>query len=134
MTIRRLTKADRPQVLGAFKPVGHVVVALPDDKVAAEATAALIEAGFDADDVLQYSADEEGAQMQHMLDHASDFAGFGYEITLMRRYRQLAGEGCSWLLVYAPDDAHAASVAQVAERFGARLAEKYHRLVVEDLL
>ncbi len=134
MTIRRLTKSDRPMSLGAFKPVGHVVVAMPDDASAHAAIGALQAAGFEAEDVLHYSADEEGEQMQQMLDHAGDFAGFGYEITLMRRYRELAAEGCSWLLVYAPDEPHTARVAEVAQRHGARLAEKYHRLVVEDLI
>jgi hypothetical protein len=134
MPIRRMTKADHPMSFGAFKPVGHVVVAFADDGSAEAATAALREAGFDDDDVLHYSADEEGSEMTRMLERTSSLAGFGYEVTLMRRYRQLAQEGCSWLLVYAPDDAHASTVAAVARRFGARIAERYHRLAVEDLI
>jgi hypothetical protein len=134
MAIRRLTKSDRPMTLGAFKPVGHVVVALPDDETALAAIRSLNAAGFDPDDVLHYTADEEGAQMEQMLQHASEFAGFGYEVTLMRRYRTLAREGCAWLLVYAPDAQSTARVAEVARRHGARLAEKYHWLAVEDLV
>jgi hypothetical protein len=134
MAIKRLTKADHPMSFGAFKPVGHVVVALPDEARAQAAGAALREAGFDADDVLHYTAAEEGSEMSQLLDHASDFAGFGYELTLMRRYQQLAREGCSWLVVFAPDEPRATRVAEVARRFDARLAEKYHRLVVEDLI
>ena len=134
MTIKRMTKADHPVSFGAFKPVGHVVVALPDEARAQAATAALYAAGFDEEDVLHYSADEEGSEMSRLLDRASSFAGFGYEVTLMRRYKVLAGEGCAWLLVYAPNESHASLVADVARRFDARLAEKYHRLVVEDLI
>jgi hypothetical protein len=134
MAIKRLTKAERPQILGTFKPVGHVIVAFPDDKTASDAAQALRETGFQPEDILQYTADEEKLQMDDMLDHASDFAGFGYEITLMRRYAELAEQGAGWLLVYAPDDASAEKVADVAQRFGALAAEKYHRLVVEDLL
>ena len=134
MAIKRLTKEERPQILGTFKPVGHVIVALPDDDKASEAANALREAGFEPDDILQYSADEELLQMDEMLDHASDFAGFGYEITLMRRYQELARQGAGWLLVYAPDEDRATKVADVAQRFGALAAEKYHRFVVEDLL
>jgi hypothetical protein len=134
MAIKRLTKADHPMSFGAFKPVGHVVVALPDEARTQAASAALREAGFDADDVLHYTADEEGSEMSQLLDHAGDFAGFGYELTLMRRYQQLAREGCSWLVVFAPDEARATRVADIARRFDARLAEKYHRLVVEDLI
>lgn len=134
MAIKRLTKADHPQSFGAFKPVGHVVVAMPDDASAAAAVAALLGAGFERDDVLEYSAAEENDEMDRMLRYASDFAGFGYEVTLMRRYQELARRGASWLIVYAPDDDHAQRVADVARRCGALLAERYHRLAVEDLL
>jgi hypothetical protein len=134
MALKRMTKADHPQSLGAFKPVGHVVVAMPDDTRAAAAVQALRAAGFEAEDILEYSAAEENDEMDRMLQHASDFAGFGYEITLMRKYKELAEDGASWLIVFAPEDAQAARVALVARTHGALIAEKYHRLVIEDLL
>ena len=134
MAIKRMTKGDLPQSLGTYNPVGHVLVALPSDSLAQEARQALRDIGFDDEDVLLYSADEEREQMERMFSHASDFAGYGYEVTLMRRYQTLAREGCGWLLVYAPDAPHAERVAEVARRFGARCAVKYHWLVVEDLL
>jgi hypothetical protein len=52
----------------------------------------------------------------------------------MRRYQELARQGAGWLLVYAPDDERAGKLADVVQRFGAMAAEKYHRLVIEDLL
>lgn len=130
----RLTKADLPTSLGSFKPVGHVMVALPDDEQASAFEKALHEQGFAPEDVLHFGAEEEFDGMEKMLKGASDFAGFGYEVTLMRKYQALAREGCSWLLVYSPDEAHTTKVADAAQRFGARLAVKYHRLVVEDLI
>ena len=134
MAIKRMTKADHPQSLGAFKPVGHVVIAMPDDGSAAQAVQTLRMQGFDADDILAYTAAEEDDEMDRMLQHTSDFAGFGYEVTLMRRYKELAARGASWLIVFAPEDDHAERVATVARQHGALLAEKYHRLAVEDLL
>ena len=134
MTIKRLSKADRPLSFGAFKPVGHVVIALPTDALAHATVGALLADGFDADDILQYDAAEEGAELDAMLGQASGAGGFGYELPLMRMYRELAREGCAWLIVYAPDDAHATRVAAIAAAHGARIAERYHRLVVEDLL
>jgi hypothetical protein len=134
MAIQRMTKADHPQSFGAFKPVGHVVVAMPDDPRAAAAAQALRAAGFEAEDVLEYTAAEENDEMDRMLQHASDLAGFGYEISLMRRYQQLAKQGASWLIVFAPDDEQARTVAEVVKAHGALMAEKYHRLVVEDLI
>jgi len=134
MSLKRLTKADHPRSFGAFKPVGHVVVAMPDDNRAALAVAALHEAGFDDDDILQYTAAEEDDEMDRMLRYTSDFAGFGYELSLMRRYQQLAKNGASWLIVFAPDDAQTKRVSEAVGRHGALMAEKYHRLVIEDLL
>jgi hypothetical protein len=134
MTIKRMTKADHPQSFGAFKPVGHVVVAMPDDERAARAAQDLRANGFATEDILEYSAAEEGDEMNRMLSQASDLAGFGYEIALMRKYQALAKEGASWLIVYAPDDAAHARVAGVVKAHGALIAEKYHRLAIEDLL
>ncbi len=39
-----------------------------------------------------------------MIRNASSATGFGYEINLIRRYLTLVGEGCGWLVVYAPED------------------------------
>lgn len=134
MTIKRMTKEDHPQSFGAFKPVGHVVVAMPDDQKAAAAVQALRAAGFEAQDILEYTAAEEDDEMDRMLQHASDFAGFGYEVSLMRRYQELAKEGASWLIVYAPDEKRTYQVGDIVRAEGALMAEKYNYLVIEDLL
>lgn len=134
MALKRMTKADHPQSLGAFKPVGHVVVAMPDDRAAAAAVQALLQQGFEREDILEYSAAEENDEMDRMLQHTSEFAGFGYEVTLMRKYKALAAEGASWLIVFAPEEEQALRVAETARAYGALLAEKYHRLVIEDLI
>ncbi len=134
MTIKRMTKADHPQSFGVFKPVGHVVIALPDDERAAGAVRDLRAAGFATEDILEYSAAEEDGEMGRMLSHTSDFAGFGYEVALMRKYQALAKDGASWLIVFAPEDSQHQRVADVARAHGALMAEKYHRLVIEDLI
>lgn len=134
MAIKRMTKADHPQSFGTFKPIGHVVVAMPNDERAAHAVRDLRAAGFAAEDILEYSAAEEDDEMDRMLSKASDFAGFGYEVALMRKYQALAKEGASWLIVFAPEDSQHQRVADVVKGHGALMAEKYHRLVIEDLL
>jgi tRNA A58 N-methylase Trm61 len=136
MAIKRMTKADYPQSFGAFKPVGHVVVAMPDDERAAAAVRELRAAGFEAEDILEYTAAEEDDEMDRMLADATanGVAGFGYEVSLMRRYQELAREGASWLIVFAPDSEQASRVAEVTRTHGALIAEKYHRLVIEDLI
>jgi hypothetical protein len=134
MAAPRMTKDDMPQSLGAFKPVDHVVIALPDDDSAARLAQALRGAGFEEADVLEYSAAEKGHAMSRMLEHTSEFAGFGYEVSLMRRYQELARKGASWLIVYAPDEARTAQVAELAKAHGALVAEKYETLTIESLV
>ena len=134
MWTRRLTLADLPQTLGTFKPVGHVMIALPNIEMAQDAALALRDAGFDAEDILHFDSGEGEARMREMIAHSSEAAGFGYEITLMRRYQKLSDEGHRWLLVYAPEDEETDQVTAVAKRFGAPMAVKYHRLAVQDLI
>ena len=69
-----------------------------------------------------------------MMRNASGAAGFGYEITLMRRYMTLASEGCGWLIVYSPDEEQVKKVADVATRLAAKSAVHYGRFASEDLI
>ena len=131
---KRMTKADLPTSFGSFKPVDHIVVAMPDDDAAAAFTKDLLVNGFASEDVLHFSAAEGRSDMARMLDGASDFAGFGYEITLMRRYLDLAKKGYRWVLVYAPEDDQAERAKEAALRQAAPMAVKYHSLAVEDLI
>ncbi|NML19192.1 hypothetical protein [Azohydromonas caseinilytica] len=134
MALKRMTKTQVPVSFGAFKPVGHVVVAFPDDQAAQQAARDLRDLGLGPEDILFYTGDEEGREMRELLDGVSGTAEFGHEIVLMRRYAELAREGCGWLIVFAPEDEQAMRVAEVARHHGARMAERYHRLVVEDML
>ena len=72
--------------------------------------------------------------MRERVETASHAAGFGYEITLMRRYLAFAEQGAGWLIVYAPDDVAVQRIVAVAERFHALCAVRYHRLANEDLI
>ncbi len=119
---------------GAFKPVGHVVIAFDDDASAAGAAKAMRDAGIAAGDIEQTSAADQAARMEQLLDRAPGTAEFGHEIVLMRRYLELASAGSGFLTVRARDDDQVARVRDIAERAGARLAERYHRLAIEDLI
>ena len=131
---KRMTKGELQESMGAFNPVGHAVLAFGDDKAAGEAAQALREAGFGADDLLVFTSGELFPDLQDMMRNASGAAGFGYEITLMRRYMTLASEGVGWVVVYAPDEAQVVKAKGVASRLGARSAVSYGRLVHEDLI
>ena len=137
MTIKRITRAELLEslgTLGTFNPVGHVMLAFADDAAAAAAAQALREAGVEDGDVIALTSAELEPPLTAMLRHASGAAGFGYEVTLMRRYLDLASQGAGWLLVRAPDDAAAERVRAVAERLDARAGVRYHRLASEELI
>ncbi|MDZ7592894.1 MAG: hypothetical protein U5L05_19920 [Rubrivivax sp.] len=132
--MKRLTKEDIRQTTGILNPVGHVVLAFKDDAVAAQAVEALRGAGFAAEDILAYLASEATPRLRERVRTASQAAGFGYEITLMRRYLAYAEQGAGWLIVFAPDDVAAQRLVEVGKRFAALCAVHYHRLASEDLL
>ena len=131
---KRMTKGELQESLGAFNPVGHSVLAFADDKAAADAAKAVQDAGFGAADILVFTSGELFPDLQEMMRNASGAAGFGYEITLMRRYLSFAEEGAGWIIVYAPNDEAVNRVVEVAKRFNARCAVRYHRLASEDLI
>ena len=134
MTLKRLTREDIRNATGNFNPTGHAVLAFADDATARQAEQALHTAGFTAEDVLAYTGAAVKPRLQKMVDTAGKGAGFGYEITLLRRYLVLADDGCGWLMVYCPDDDATAKVTEVATQFKAKSAVKYNRLVNEELV
>jgi hypothetical protein len=134
MTAKRLTKEDLRKTSGILNPVGHVILAFTDDAAAAEAVAALHSAGFAEADILAYLAAEAAPRLRERVRTASEAAGFGYEITLMRRYLAFAEAGAGWLIVYAPTDAAVRHITEVATRLHALCAVRYHRLANEDLV
>ena len=134
--IKRMTKGDLDEMrtLGALNPLGHAILIFANDAVAADAKKALLGAGFAEADILGYTAAELFPDLDTMMRNASSAAGFGYEITLMRRYMTLASEGCGFLVAYVPEDEQTVKVTEVAKRFTAKSAVRYGRLASEDLI
>jgi hypothetical protein len=131
---KRLTKEDLRTSSGTLNPIGHIVLAFKNDAVTAQAVAALRAGGSSDEDILAYLAAEATPRLRERVRTASEAAGFGYEITLMRRYLAFAEQGAGWLIVYAPDDAAAERITETAKRYEALCAVRYHRLANEDLL
>lgn len=117
-----------------FKPVGHVMVGLPMQADVEALIDALHLAGWPPEELLHFTPTQSVDELQSLVDGAGVLAGFGYEITLLRRYLALAKEGCRWLLVKVDGPDEAASVAVHARACHATLAVHYRALVVEELL
>lgn len=118
---------------GTFKPVGHVLVGIPANVSAALLERKLQSIGFDSG-LVWITPRESEAELQVLIDDASPLAGFGYEITMMRRYVDLSRNGYRWLLVKTDGDEQARAVGDAASEAGATLAVRYGRLVVEELI
>lgn len=129
-----ITREHLPTSFGTFKPTGHVMMGLPSMGQVESLTAALREAGWQAGELVIFTPRESSAEMDALVDAASPLAGFGYEITLQRRYIELARQGYGWLLVKAEDTDTASRAAAIAREHGATLAVHYRLLVVEELI
>jgi len=110
------------------------MVGLPTQAQLDAAVVALGEAGWPTSSMRQFSPRDSAAELQAMIDKAGVLAGFGYELTLLRRYLSLTGEGYRWLLVQADDTEHAQAAAKIAQACGATLANYYRTLTVEELI
>jgi hypothetical protein len=125
---------QRPQAYGVFKPVGHVIVALPSENARDDAVAGLLRAGFMAADIHAYSPSEMIAQVDDELAHASGLAGIGQELNLVKAHRELALQGSNFLVVRARDAHEADQIADVALQCHASRAQRYGSFVIEELI
>ena len=128
-----MQSGEHPSTLGAFKPVGHVVIAFPQDVDLDAAQTALMEAGRPADAIVRMSPAQMIAQADHDLANASPIAAVGQELNLVRAHRDLAASGHSFFVVAARDD-DVEKVAEVARRFHAARAQRYGRFIIEELI
>jgi hypothetical protein len=119
---------------GVFKPVGHVMVGLPSPGQLQALVHLLHGAGWTTETLLRFDPHEALPELEAMVDGAGVLAGFGFEITLLRRYLVLTREGYSWLLVRAEDVEQAQAIAAFARDCGARVAVHYRTLTVEELI
>jgi hypothetical protein len=119
---------------GTFKPVGHVMLGLPDRPSLLALKSELANAAGPGYAAEELTPTESTQEMLALIENASPLAGFGYEMTLMRRYVALAQKGYSWLVVKVNSDEEAADLANRAKARGATLAVRYGHLTVEDLI
>lgn len=126
--------ASAPRSFGVFKPVGHVVVSLPDAASADHAADALTAAGLGGSGLRRYTDLEMLQQIDADLAQASPVASIGQEVNLVRAHQALAERGYHWLVVPAADDAEAARIAEAVKPHGAARAQHYGRFIIEELL
>ena len=129
-----MDKTNPPRTFGVFKPVGHTLIAFKTDADLQMAVKLLTEAGFANSTFVQYTPTEMKIQADSEVQTASPLAGFGYELDLVKAHGELADSGCSFLVVHAPEEAQAESVATVARTTNAVTAQHYGTFMIEDIL
>ena len=125
---------DRPEAYGVFKPVGHVIMAFATDADTQGALSALLSSGFVRDEVAVYSPEQMKSQAEADIEKAGVLATIGQELNLVRAHRDLAAQGHSFLVVRAPKGDGAQRIADIGRRFNAIRAQKYGRLLIEELI
>lgn len=135
MTMTDTTSVNHmPTSFGVFKPTGWLMIGLPTQAQATALASTLHEHGCPPSDLLAFVPSETLPELQAMVDEAGSMAGFGYELTLLRRYVKLTLAGHRWLLVKVDGTDEAAAVAEQARAAGATMAVHYRLLTVEDLI
>lgn len=119
---------------GVFKPIGHVVISVPDSQSAERAAQAVTQAGVAADAIHRFTDRQMIAQIDQDMQQASPLASIGQEMNLIKAHRELAELGYHWLVVRADDDDQARAIAQAAESCGAERAQHYGRFIIEELI
>ena len=129
-----MNASQRPDPDSTLDRVGRVIVSFPPPADMQGALAALLDAGFTDDDVIVFSAEQMERQARLDIANAGMLASIGQDLNLMKADLERAEQGSTFLVVRSANDDTAAAVAGIAARFGASRAQKYGRLLIEELL
>jgi hypothetical protein len=129
-----ISKEALPTSFTAFNPIGHLMLGLPSTEQLATLHAVLRANGWPDESLVEFTPREGVEEFAELIDNAGPLVGFGYEITLARRYLKLSREGYRWLLVKVDDSEAAARAAEIARANGATLAVHYRLLIAEELI
>jgi hypothetical protein len=132
MSDKKMSKGTEHLTFGVFNPIGYVVLGLTAAD-AASARAALLQGGYDESEMLSYSPEEVIAETERSFPNRGVLSHLGAEREAAERHQELARNGSSFLVVFAPSEDETARVMRVARRFALQLAQKYDRSSTTDL-
>ncbi len=127
-------KNDPPRAYGVFKPVGHTLIAFHDEATLRGAVDRLVASGVDSATLTTYTSEEMLAQTADDLQNAGPLATIGQELNLVKAHNEMAKNGGHFLVMETDKDEQAELATQVAKEFDARLAQRYGRFTVEELI
>lgn len=120
---------------GGFYPTGHSMIMFPSLEDASRIGHQLIEDGVVSGDEVYLVTSEEILDQITPTIKGSDYPlpSAGTEAATVRTFTRLAREGHAGLLVKTRDEAVAERVMEVVRQVPYSIAERYRRLVIEDL-
>jgi hypothetical protein len=130
----QMDKNNPPTSFGVFKPVGHTVIGLASASALAKTTSLLQSKGFGTTSLIVYTPKEMVEQCDSDLLSAGVLAEIGQDLNMVKAHRELALSGASFLVVYAPDAGQQELVDSVIEEIKPIMAQRYGRLITEDLV
>lgn len=127
-------RANFPTSFGVFSPTAQVAMAFTNDESAGMARKPLLAGGFSEDDVRRYNKDEVIRECEKSREQASNPVPLGQGVAKIGEYLALAKRGCGFLGVQAAGDERSKQALAIAQPYGLKVAEKYNRLTLQELV
>jgi hypothetical protein len=119
---------------GAFYPTGHSMVMFPDAGDASRIGHQLIDSGVSGDDIYLIPPATVLKEITPTVNDAdSPLPSAGTDGATVRAYTKLAREGHTGLLVRTRNEEAAEQLMQAVRTVPYSIAQRYRRLVIEDL-
>lgn len=120
---------------GGFYPTGHSMILFPDPEDASRIGHRLIEHGVVNGDEVYLVSPQDILEQIAPTTKGADYPlpSAGTEAATVRNYVRLARDGHAALLVKTRDEVVAERVMEVVRQVPYSAAERYRRLVIEDL-
>lgn len=128
------TDENQSSEAGLFYPRGFIVAGFDEEEQAHRVRKALYDLGFEPNQVTFVGAADMARQAGENLENPSMFSALGSTLAIRQKQFDLAQEGCSFVLIKAPEDQDEASALQAFAGVPVRYAVKYRLLVIENLL
>jgi len=119
---------------GVLPPENKVFMAFRSADDLQGALNALLDAGFQDSEMLAFTPERMKRQMEVNIAHAGPLASIGQDLNLLKTNLALAEQGHSWLVVLWPKSDHEDLLTNVAREYNAARAQKYGRLIIEELV
>jgi hypothetical protein len=119
---------------GVLPPENKIFLAFQSADDLQGALNALLDANFLESDLLVFSPQQMARQMQTNIEHAGALASIGQDLNLLKTHLALAEQGHGYVVVLWPKSDHEELITQVAREHNAVRAQKFGRLIIEELI